>query len=302
MKFGKQENISGIDFTLPEASFLIEKTNREQRPPLRIYLGTTGWTHKEWKGTFYPEKMEAGRQLAYYGRLCNTIELNTTHYRIPPKEMILKWVSMVPSDFKFCPKVLQYISHSRNLGVDSDRIDRFCTHMRFFGQHLGPVFLQLPPHFDTSKLPVLERFLDVFPEDIQLSIELRHPSWFDEWKQIDMLIAILTEQKRGLVITDVAGRRDVAHMQIIAPHLMVRFVGNGGHPSDRERLDQWRDMINGATGYQLDELYFFAHQPGQVPLQVLHDMMYLDETFRNNKMVETRGPVRINQQKSLFEL
>lgn len=300
MKFGKLENVDHVDFFLPEINFIrpVELSPTVQN--LHFFSGTTGWTHKDLKGTFYPVKIRQADQLFYYSKQCNAVELNTTHYRIPDPDLIQKWVKSVPKDFKFCPKILKYISHSKLLGVDTDRIDRFCDHIRYFGSHLGPCFLQLPPYFDPLRLRNLERFLEVFPIEIPLSIELRHPAWFDELKTLEMLASILSEQNRGLVITDVAGRRDVAHMLVTGSHLIIRFGGNGGHPSDLERMDQWKKFILQCAENKIKEVYFFSHQSTHSANFAMHDLMYFKDAFHNHNSIITRGPSPIDNPLTLF--
>jgi uncharacterized protein YecE (DUF72 family) len=296
MKFGKIENVDHIDFSLPALKVMYDyQKENGVVETCKLYGGTTGWSHSAWKGTFYPPKIKSTEQLSFYAKQCNSIELNTTHYRIPPIEMIQKWVGSVPEDFKFCPKVLKYISHSRSLGVDTDRIERFCEHIRYFGRNLGPVFMQLPPYFDTTKLNILEKFLTVFPLDIPLSIELRHPSWFTSKQHFELIASLLSDQNRGLVITDVAGRRDVAHMWICASHLIVRFGGNGGHSSDAIRLNQWKNIILQLAEIKMKEIYFFSHQSSQTANQAMYNIMYFADVLNQKKSIETRGPSLIEK-------
>lgn len=297
MKFGKLENVDHIDFSLPRLKVIHDdQKENETSKPCKLFGGTTGWSHAAWKGTFYPLKIKTSEQLSFYAQQCNSIELNTTHYRIPTTEMIQKWGASVPEDFKFCPKLLKYISHSRALGTDTDRINRFCDHIRHFGKNLGPVFMQLPPYFDIARLNILEKFLNVFPSDIPLSIELRHPSWFINDQHLELVASLLYEQNRGLVITDVAGRRDVAHMWICASHLIVRFGGNGGHSSDAIRLNQWKNIILHLAEIKMKEVYFFAHQSSQMANEAMYNIMYFADVFDQNKTIETRGPAPIKKQ------
>jgi len=117
MKFGKASDLSNIDFSLP----IDPSTNKirldryglgtgEGRP--QIYIGATGWSMKDWVGTWYPRKTKSADYLKHYGRQFNTIELNTTHYRVPTIEMVQKWYDSVPEDFRFCPKVPQTTSQT----------------------------------------------------------------------------------------------------------------------------------------------------------------------------------------------
>jgi uncharacterized protein YecE (DUF72 family) len=148
MKFGKLANIEDVDFSLPPSHPLnktILEANPQQSSPTDLYIGCTGWSMKEWVGNAYPEKTKPKEYLKYYGEQFNTIELNTTHYRIPDKATITKWYNETPSDFRFCPKLPQSISHSRNLGLGGERILSFCEAVQGLEEKLGCCFMQLPP-------------------------------------------------------------------------------------------------------------------------------------------------------------
>ena len=113
MKFGKLPDISNVDFSLPVVSqknIEVLQTNKNQ--PTIIYIGCTGWSMKEWVGKVYPPKTKTKDYLKYYAQQFNTIELNTTHYRIPDLATIEKWKTESTDDFRFCPKILQAVSLS----------------------------------------------------------------------------------------------------------------------------------------------------------------------------------------------
>ncbi len=266
MKFGKLPNVESVDFSLPETPQQTLRTLKQYPgdQPLRIYIGATGWNMKEWVGNLYPKGTKAKEFLYQYGRQFNTIELNTTHYRIPSVETVKKWKASVPGDFKFCPKIPQSISHSRNLDIGSGQIELFCDTIRLFADNLGCSFMQLPPYFDTSRWPILEKFLRQFPENIPLAIELRHESWFASPKALDPVLAQLKSKGHSLVITDVAGRRDVLHLQLSADLTMVRFVGNGLHPTDFQRAKDWVERLSAWQQLGLHTVYFFPHQPDNI--------------------------------------
>jgi len=101
--------------------------------------------------------------------------------------------------------------------------------------------------------------LDVSPKTNQLFIELRHLDWFSDSKILQELINELVLQKVGLIITDTAGRRDVAHMNLTIPKAFIRFVGNSLHPTDYKRCDEWVERIKFWLSKGLEELYFFMH-------------------------------------------
>ena len=265
MKFGKVADISGIDFRLPgDPADNFARLDRYQNPPdtpAEVLIGATGWSMKEWVGRWYAPKTKSSDYLQQYGQLFNTIELNTTHYRIPSIEQVKKWAEQVPEDFRFCPKLPQRISHVNGLGLGTSIIPEVVRAMDAFEEKLGCCFIQLPPYFDADRLPVLEQFLAAWPQLIPLAVEVRHASWFSQHDNSRKWLDTLAKFQATAVITDVAGRRDVLHMGVTAPRSMIRFVGNGLVPTDMERMQSW---IQRLKQWRLPEVYFFPHQPDNI--------------------------------------
>jgi len=168
MKFGKLQDISSVDFQLPpntvETKRILSKVAPSPSPIL--YVGCTGWGMKEWVGTTYPKGSKPADFLRHYTQQFNTIELNTTHYRIPTIETIAKWKKAAKADFHFCPKIPQSISHSRDLGLSEGRILTFCEAIQGLGENLGCCFMQLAPYFGVDRFSILEKFLANFPSHI----------------------------------------------------------------------------------------------------------------------------------------
>lgn len=307
MKFGKLQNIEKVDFSLPsdpdENARILKKYNLKTGQ-LQFYMGCTGWSMKEWVGKVYPSNAKAKDFLRAYGRQFNSIELNTTHYRIPTDETIQKWRNETPSDFKFCPKIPQTISHSRNLGVDTEQLFLFCERIQELKEKLGCCFMQLPPYFDFGKMPLLEKFLQYFPNHIPLAIEVRHESWFKHPDHQSALFELLEKYHVSPVITDVAGRRDVLHMRLTTPTTMVRFVGNGLHPTDYSRMDAWIDRIRKWQKDGLVTIYFFPHEPDNIQAPEL--AAYILKKLSDFPDIKVRGPQledpdkQEGQQMSLF--
>jgi len=291
MKFGKLSDISQVDFKLPpdasDNQSLLSGYNFVSQPLL--FTGCTGWSMKDWVGKIYPQNAKAKDFLKYYTRQFNTIELNTTHYRIPGPDLIKKWQLNSNSDFKFCPKIPQSISHSRELGLKDDKLIIFTEVIQQLEEKLGCCFMQLPPYFDFPRLGLLEAFLLKFPAHIPLAIEVRHMSWFDSKATINALSALLKQYNRIFLITDVAGRRDVLHQKLTTNKAMIRFVGNGLHPTDYQRIEQWLKRLKKWYEYGLEETYFFIHQPENV---LAPDMVtyFVERAKSVLPGVITRGP------------
>jgi uncharacterized protein YecE (DUF72 family) len=133
-----------------------------------------------------------------------------------------------------------------------------------FDETLGPCFLQMPPNFTPNHFDTLAAFLRDWPVDVPLALELRHERWFSEKETLEKTIQLLQELGVGFVITDTAGRRDVIHMALTAPFLLLRFGGNEGHPSDETRLMSWIARFEQWKTKGLKEVYLLIHQPDSV--------------------------------------
>ncbi|RMF24464.1 MAG: DUF72 domain-containing protein [Bacteroidetes bacterium] len=301
MEFGKVKSLEGLNLDLPpDPPFNAAlTTSQEESEPLHLYLGATGWVMREWVGRVYPPGTRSQDFLLQYGRLFNTIELNSTHYAIPKPETIHRWVEQTPSDFRFCPKVLQRLSHRSDLGCSSPQREAFLEALALFGDRLGCCFLQLPERFGPGRLPVLRRFLERWPEAFPLAVEFRHPGWFTA-PHFETLAQTLHQARVGWVITDVAGRRDVCHMGLSAPFSLVRFVGNGLHPTDFQRADQWVERIRHWQSLGLKSLYFFAHQPDN--LHAPQMIEYLGHALSGTPNLHFRAPTLPPEQSRQLEL
>jgi len=266
MKFGKLTDIAGVDFSLPPDPLtnaqVLERRRRSGRGEgLALHVGCTGWGMPAWVGSWYPAGTKSKDFLSRYGQQFNTIELNTTHYRIPDRTMVENWCTSVPAGFRFCPKLHQKISHDRNLGLAGEHLPLFWEALRYFGNQLGACFLQLPPFFGADQQPLLEQFLHHWPSAYPLAVEFRHESWFAAAEQVNQWTDLLAKYAVAAVITDVAGRRDVVHAQLTADFAMIRFVGNGLHPSDYQRIDAWCARLEQWQNEGLAKAYFFPHEP-----------------------------------------
>ncbi len=304
MKFGKLHDISAVNFSLPNDPKATTKRLTELPTSVNptLYIGCTGWSMKEWVGHVYPTSAKTKDYLTHYAKQFNTIELNTTHYRIPTVETIEKWKRESTADFRFCPKLPQAISHSSGMGLNDGTLRAFCTSIQQLDKKIGCCFMQMPPYFDTGRLAVLATFLASFPSHIPLAIEVRHESWFGKEDSLLPLVELTKEKNCALVITDVAGRRDVLHQQLTNNIAMIRFVGNDLHPTDYSRIDEWIQRLKNWFANGISEVYFFTHEPDNIKSPEL--AKYVAEQAKLLlPEVTTRGPEFIKeqgQQMSLF--
>jgi uncharacterized protein YecE (DUF72 family) len=144
-----------------------------------VKVGTSGYSYKEWKGRFYPEKMKPEEMLPYYAGRFSTVEINNTFYRMPAPALLSKWAAETPETFTFVLKAPQRITHQKRLGDVGDDVSYFLDTAAALGSKLGPVLYQLPP-FQKKDVPRLRAFLDRLPRHPRTALEFRHESWFDD--------------------------------------------------------------------------------------------------------------------------
>ncbi|GAB2461763.1 hypothetical protein GCM10011375_13120 [Hymenobacter qilianensis] len=304
MDFGRLSDLRGVDFTLPpdhpETATLLARARAAAPPQPAIYVGCPIWTNKAWLGSYFPAGIKDADYLHHYARQFNSIELNTTHYRIPDAPTVRKWRDAVPPGFKFCPKMPQSITHERELYNADELTTSFCRAISGLEEHLGPAFLQLPPTFGPEHMRRLERYLLDFPAYVPLAVELRHPRWFADVGVRDTVFALLEALNKTLVITDVAGRRDVLHQRLTTPTAFIRFNGHGLGNSDYRRADAWAERVAGWLSAGLHTAYIFIHQK-----DIMHSPIwtqYFLEKLRTLTGLEIAPPKVIVQpvQGSLF--
>ncbi len=286
MEFGKLPCVDQVNWSLPaDNTTSIRFLNHFlPRSDIEIVLGSPAWGHKEWVGKVYPSKTKSADFLHYYSRQFSCIELNTSHYRIPSAEQTFRWLTQVPDKFEFCPKVYQTISHTTQGLTDKNLLKEWFQFLQNLKTNRGASFLQFPPHFDYSFKANLFNFIQQWPQEFDLALEFRHASWFKNGEVLPALTEFLQKKGLGLVITDVAGRRDVVHSSISAKYVVVRFIGNDLHPSDYVRADQWSERFKSWNDSGLKKVYLFMHEPDdiRVPEMTTYFTKSLNSKFKTN--------------------
>ena len=144
---------------------------------VKWYLGTMGFSYKDWNGVFYPAQLPSRDYLSFYSQIFNAVELDSTFYGTPRAEYVQRWAAVTPPNFKFCAKTPREITHDTPLVNAVGLMNAFLDTMRLLGDRLGPVLLQFPPDFASDQIDNLAVFLAQLPADVRYAIEFRHPSW-----------------------------------------------------------------------------------------------------------------------------
>jgi len=263
MEFGRvpENELNAVDFSLPgEPAENKTVLNGQPVNMAKVYVGCAKWGRVEWVGKIYPLKTKERDFLKHYVEHYNSIELNTTHYKIYGEKGVRNWAEKAKGkDFKFCPKMFQGVTHKGKLNTKRFITNEFFRGIIAFKEHLGPVFVQFNETFSPKRKDELFTYLAALPKDLQIFLEVRHRDWFAKEKEREDMFNFLRENNMGAVITDTAGRRDCAHMRLTIPKAFIRYVGNSLHPSDYTRTDAWVERMKYWLDNGLEELYFFMH-------------------------------------------
>jgi uncharacterized protein YecE (DUF72 family) len=206
-----------------------------------VHVGCSGWNYKSWRGAFYPPGVPASRWLEHYAAIFETVEVNTTFYRLISRDAVVHWVQQTPAHFLFTVKASRYLTHIRRLrdiagGVEMlyERIEPLLESRR-----LGAVLWQLPENFHRDD-ERLSSALDELPPG-RHAFEFRHPSWFAA-----EVYAILRAHRVALVIGDQPARRfQTLEATTDWRYLRMHYGSRGrrGNYSQRE-LELWAGRIH----------------------------------------------------------
>lgn len=214
---------------------------------MNINIGTSGYSYKEWKGTFYPEELKPADMLSFYAERLGTVEINNTFYRMPTKKLLEEWASKVPDTFRFVLKVSQKVTHYKRLkGVDEE-IEYLMKTVRVLGPRLGPLLVQIPPNFarDDDRLSA---FLDLVA-GVRVALEVRHASW-----RVPEVFSLLQKHGVALVASETDEEPDPP-MEQTAPWGYLRLRKSSYKDGE---IAEWSRKI-AAQGWE-EAFVFFKHE------------------------------------------
>lgn len=213
---------------------------------MRIRAGTSGWSYKEWKGHFYPEKLAAKDMLRYYAEHFPTVEVNNTFYRMPNLTTLEAWAAEVPEDFSFVLKATKQITHLKRLKDAQDSVDYLLRTAGTLGSKLGPFLVQLPPNMKKD-VPRLRDFLAGLAA--RAAFEFRHASWHD-----DEVYSTLRERNMAWCVAD-TGEPDDPPFVSTADWGYFRLRRVVYEEAD---LKAWADRVRGESWKEA--FVFFKHE------------------------------------------
>jgi uncharacterized protein YecE (DUF72 family) len=182
-----------------------------------ILIGTSGWHYKHWLGTFYPAGTNAKKQFEYYTQHFNTVEINNSFYKLPPREVFEGWYNNSPRKFLFVIKANRFITHNLKLLRPKEPLTRLFNSILALKEKLGPILFQLPPKWEVN-IERLREFLEVLPVAYDYVFEFRNETWY-----IDEVYKLLEEYNCAFCIYELGGH--LSPIKITANFVYVRLHG-----------------------------------------------------------------------------
>lgn len=223
---------------------------------MELHVGTSGYSYKEWKGSFYPEDLAAKDMLSYYGERLNAVEINNTFYRLPKAAVLESWAAQVPGPFRFSIKASRRITHFARLKPEArDPTEYLLATVGALGDRLGVLLFQLPPNLKKD-VERLSAFLEVLPGGTPAAFEFRHESWRDE-----EVHDVLRRAGAALVHADT---EDSGADEEVVTTARLGYVRLRRPGYDDEALHRWARRISDA-GWERAFVFFKHEDEGAGP-------------------------------------
>jgi uncharacterized protein YecE (DUF72 family) len=205
---------------------------------MKLRIGTSGWAYPHWRGVFYPSGLAQAEWFGFYARHFETVELNTTFYRLPSEAMVGRWRRTAPSGFCFAVKGSRSITHLKKLKQPWEPLERFVDRVRRLGDKLGPVLWQLPPRWRANS-GRLEEFARRLPTDLTHVFEFRDADWFQP-----AIRRVLEDRRLTFCVYDMVDHP--CPLWVTGDTVYLRFHGSAvafAGPYGRQRLAVWAERI-----------------------------------------------------------
>lgn len=233
---------------------------------MQYYIGTMGFSYADWSGVFYPPDMPTRNYLAYYSRIFNAAEIDSTFYGTPRVETVRRWAAVTPPGFKLCLKTPRQVTHDLGLLNAGAEMAAFLETVRLLEDRLGVILIQFPPSFTAERSGELVAFLHTLPPDLAFAVEIRDPSWYTPESSAAYDQAAFVDALCELGVAWAATEYPGLPRRIVptADFLYVRWIGQHGtyksHTHERvdltDQLREWLGVLSREQAH-FDALYGF---------------------------------------------
>jgi uncharacterized protein YecE (DUF72 family) len=251
---------------------------------MTVWLGTSGWQYRDWRGPVYPPGLKQAQWLEHYVTLFDTVEVNNAFYRLPTAEVFAQWAARTPPGFVVTVKASRYLTHVKRLREPREPVERFVERARHLGAKIGPILVQLPPKFRVEADRLDETLGHFGRHGLRVAVEVRDPSWL-----VDDVRDVLTRHGAASVWAD-------RHEQVVTPlwrtagwgYVRLHEGGSAGPPCyTTATLDAWARRI-AASHADTDDVYvYFNNDPHGC---AVHDAAVFARSCARLGLTVTRAP------------
>ena len=250
---------------------------------MQVWIGTSGWQYRDWRGPFYPEKLPQRDWLQHYAGRFACVEVNNTFYNLPSEAAVRRWHELAPGDFRFIIKASRYLTHIRRLREPEQPVRTMLERFEPLGSTMSVMLLQLPP---TLRVDVerLDATLRLFPGWLRIAVEFRDASWFNEEVR-----QMLRDRAAALCITDRVARTPEPDWSDLS-WAYIRLHEGDGRPYPcyaRATLDSWADRI-AALRDRMECVHVFFNNDGRCCAP--RDAALLGQACRDRRLDVMRTP------------
>jgi uncharacterized protein YecE (DUF72 family) len=236
----------------------------------KIRIGCSGWSYKDWLGTFYPNDLPARDYLKFYSKAFDCVEIDSSFYRVPLPTIVEQWRRITPDDFLFTAKFPKKITHDNKLENFEPYLARFYSVMSKFEDKLGPLIVQLPPSIKLDKhRNVLENFLSKLDPKFKHAIEFRHKSWFtsETYQMLSRYNIAMAWSLNQYVETPAETTANFVYLRMVGERDITQFTGI---QKDRSvEMKEWANKLEKKnTVYDGAFIFFNNHFAGFGPESV----------------------------------
>jgi len=236
----------------------------------KVRIGCSGWSYKDWSGAFYPGDIQPKDYLKFYSRVFDSVEIDSSFYRIPSPFIVEQWRRVTPDGFLFSPKLPKKITHENKLENIDSYLARFYAVVSKFGSKLGPIVVQLPPSIKLEKHQgVMERFLSQLDSKHTHAVEFRHESWFnpETYRLLEKYNIAMVWSLNQYLETPPQVTASFAYLRMVGERDITQFTGIQKDRS--EEMRRWaKNLQEKSSAYDNAFIFFNNHFAGFGPQSV----------------------------------
>ncbi len=218
------------------------------RPSARAWIGTSGWNYPHWSGVFYPWRLKPGAWFAHYATLFDTVEVNSTFYRLPNPEVFIRWAEGAPAGFRFALKASRFITHVKRLLEPERSAEEYLRRAAGLKETLGPILFQMPPsgRANPARLRFFLEYLlrqEVLP-GLRVAFEFREPGWLtpEVFTALEKAnVALCQADWPGLAVE---GPLTADFVYIRRHGATSRYAGSYSHSALRQEADRIKSWLS----------------------------------------------------------